>query len=747
MSCDHPVPLVRPVYRGDLGRCTAGGAKDAGAGGGAEMTITIHHAEAESIPYPDDHFDGLVTDPPYGYGFMGKDWDKAVVGMNTWKEVLRVMKPGAFGFIMSAPRQDVLARMIVNLQDAGFETGFTSIYWAYACVSDDTEVLTKEGWKQWEQLRMSNNYDSILIYDQDKDRYSFESPSAWNAYEVEEDLFRIKSARTDQFVSRNHKVLTSQGIRLAENLGEQAEVVYLPDLPPNFQRVACGDSQEARDSRNVLHSELPAKGGHQKITYEWQAYPSMLRNPETRTSGEDVRREELGLEGRRNLLQDPRKLCWGKICEVPPGVLADGSEGWLCDGTPSHGGPGHREAATQDRGGASRGSHPGQQSFDELSSLCQQSGSQTLRTRPSYRTTLATVSREPYRGIIYCPTVSTGLFVARRNGLIFITGNTGFPKASNISKMVDKRLGVDGHGKTFNVTMPTSPLAKSLDGAYAGFQPKPAVEVILVVMKPLSEKSYLDQAMKDGKGVTWLEAGRIPINGADKKVLEAKNPHTVKALNEVYGDYSMCREPWEVPQGRFPANLLVSDDVLDVGRVTKSVGGDQNKRGKKGIFGNGETKSSVPGGYGDTGTFSRYFSLDAWWEALPESVRKAFPFLICPKPSKAEKNLGCRNIDNETYLDESRHDKEAIGCNNPRNRTGKASKGNIHPTVKPVKLMSYLIAIGSRPGDLIFDPFMGSGTTLVAAKAMGRRAVGLDNDGDYIPVAEARVKAVNQGLF
>ena len=71
------------------------------------MTITVHHADAGSIPYSDNHFDGLFTDPPYGYGFMGKDWDKAVVGVATWKEVLRVMKPGAFGFIMSAPRQDV----------------------------------------------------------------------------------------------------------------------------------------------------------------------------------------------------------------------------------------------------------------------------------------------------------------------------------------------------------------------------------------------------------------------------------------------------------------------------------------------------------------------------------------------------------------------------------------------------------------------------------------------------------------
>jgi hypothetical protein len=82
--------------------------------------------------FPDESIDTIVTDPPYGYSFMNKDWDKAVIGVETWKECLRVLKPGAFAAIMSSPRQDVLARMIVNLQDAGFRTDFTSLYHTFA---------------------------------------------------------------------------------------------------------------------------------------------------------------------------------------------------------------------------------------------------------------------------------------------------------------------------------------------------------------------------------------------------------------------------------------------------------------------------------------------------------------------------------------------------------------------------------------------------------------------------------------
>ena len=80
----------------------------------------------------DNSVDLIATDPPYAISFMSKAWDKALVPTKVWKECLRVLKPGAFAFIMSSPRQDVLSRMIVNIEDAGFKSDFTSIYWTYA---------------------------------------------------------------------------------------------------------------------------------------------------------------------------------------------------------------------------------------------------------------------------------------------------------------------------------------------------------------------------------------------------------------------------------------------------------------------------------------------------------------------------------------------------------------------------------------------------------------------------------------
>jgi len=295
---------------------------------------------------------------------------------------------------------------------------------------------------------------------------------------------------------------------------------------------------------------------------------------------------------------------------------------------------------------------------------------------------------------------------------------SGFPKAMNISKAVDRKLGyereiISGSSKDaqysgkfdqkssterIKLGSPVSEEAKRLDGSYAGFQPKPAVEVIIVAMKPLSEKTYVDQALKNGKGVTWLDDGRIPYS--DNQDFE----DTDQYLNE---------------SGRFPANLLVQDNALDNGIISKSGG-----VGGRSIHGRGEGYGFRPMGDAspelpsDEGSLSRYFSLDAWYskniEELPDYVQRIFPFLYVPKATSGERN---EDLESEE----------------------KYKSKNIHPTVKPLKLMTYLIMIGSRPDDTILDPFMGSGTTGVASKILHRNFIGFEIEGKYFEIAQQRI--------
>ena len=59
---------------------------------------------------------------------MGKDWDKTLPPKEIFEECYRVLMPGSFAFVMSAPRADVQYRMIQMLDEVGFNVGFTPIY-------------------------------------------------------------------------------------------------------------------------------------------------------------------------------------------------------------------------------------------------------------------------------------------------------------------------------------------------------------------------------------------------------------------------------------------------------------------------------------------------------------------------------------------------------------------------------------------------------------------------------------------
>lgn len=75
----------------------------------------------------------------------------------------------------------------------------------------------------------------------------------------------------------------------------------------------------------------------------------------------------------------------------------------------------------------------------------------------------------------------------------------------------------------------------------------------------------------------------------------------------------------------------------------------------------------------------------------------------------------------------------------------KRPKSGQHPTQKPVALMEWLIGSFTNPGDIVLDNVCGSGTTLVAARNMGRRAVGIDINAAYIDMTIARLESGQKG--
>lgn len=70
---------------------------------------------------------------------------------------------------------------------------------------------------------------------------------------------------------------------------------------------------------------------------------------------------------------------------------------------------------------------------------------------------------------------------------------------------------------------------------------------------------------------------------------------------------------------------------------------------------------------------------------------------------------------------------------------GTGHKETTHPTEKPVQVLKHLLRVFTNPGDIVIDPFLGSGSTIVAAREMGRRWVGIEMNEEYCKMAQARV--------
>ena len=121
-----------------------------------QMQFTVKQGMNQDIlkSYPDNHFDSIVTDPPYGIEFLGKDWDSNTGAIETWKECFRVLKPGGHLLAFSAAR--TYHHLATNIENTGFEIR-DQLMWIYASgfpkAQDIGKALDKRGidneWSGW----------------------------------------------------------------------------------------------------------------------------------------------------------------------------------------------------------------------------------------------------------------------------------------------------------------------------------------------------------------------------------------------------------------------------------------------------------------------------------------------------------------------------------------------------------------------------------------------------------------------
>ena len=176
-------------------------------------------------------------------------------------------------------------------------------------------------------------------------------------------------------------------------------------------------------------------------------------------------------------------------------------------------------------------------------------------------------------------------------------------------------------------------------------------------------------------------------------------------------------------RGRFPANVIHdgSEEVLEGFPHTESGDGKPHhivrESQSQSMSGKNYAGRSL-NTYGDKGSAARFF--------------------YCAKASTAERNAGCEELQeqemgkNQSSLEGG---KMLTGSGNERSNL----KKNFHPTVKPIAIMEYLCRLITPPGGVILDPFMGSGTTGIAALRLGFEFVGIELSEEYVEIATARI--------
>jgi site-specific DNA-methyltransferase (adenine-specific) len=114
-------------------------------------------------------------------------------------------------------------------------------------------------------------------------------------------------------------------------------------------------------------------------------------------------------------------------------------------------------------------------------------------------------------------------------------------------------------------------------------------------------------------------------------------------------------------------------------------------------------------------------------------------FFYCAKASRKEREMGCEGMEETTFQSGCGGDMPVDDEGKDRDRF-KVKTRNHHPTVKPLALMRYLCRLVTPPAGTILDPFMGSGTTGIAAKQEDFNFTGIDISQEYCDIAGNRIK-------
>lgn len=627
---------------------------------------------------PDNSVDSVVTDPPWAIKFMSKRWDYEIPSIDVWREVLRVLKPGGHALVCCGTRTQ--HRMVASVEDAGFD------------IKDVVVHLYGSGF-----------------------------PKSLNVQ---------KSARSsglgcDCEAAAEHELQPVSGADVQASVSTQASV-------------GC-----------VLQSCVPEQDSHE----------AMLR---TESEEGHATREESSLEGRSDLQTVQGKLRRPEVCPVSQSFHSNGQERRLHNGAPTGNGGTSKAALESNGSGPSPGPQHEKQSHRKSGTISSQSGAQNCRrcgkaiidsglgTALKPAAEFWTLARKP---------LEKGLTVAQ-NALKYGTGALNIDACRVATK--DSLLGGQYSGRQ-RADANCYGKHKNLD-AKDFVQPQGRWPANLILdecaAELLDEQSgYLHPAGNKKPSTTngtsifgiGLHEHQRSIDskggGASRFFYCAKASKSernagldcIEIINVSIGSWENAdlKAQLQVDTAQSPPKVIDASGTLNNSVCewnTLLFGNDTSDQLKV------NSRSTIKTERNST-TESKTLN---WLLRCNTSAITLDANLLeisggSPADHAESLNLSSNTINGATAIVMSANPAQS---NAPLQIKGAGALSCSHPTVKPLKLMEYLIKLITPPNGTVLDPFMGSGSTGVAAFRLGFKFIGIEMNAEYVEIAEKRIAAV-----
>jgi DNA modification methylase len=340
-------------------------------------------------------------------------------------------------------------------------------------------------------------------------------------------------------------------------------------------------------------------------------------------------------------------------------------------------------------------------------------------------------------------------------------------------------------------TAPATPEAQQWQGW--GTALKPAHEPIVMARKPLAG-TVAANCLEFGTGALNVDGCRIGYASEADKRLETRGVHVGGAYKHPAGDSFKKAENAVAPvnpAGRWPANVVLSHDSrceqVGTRRVksgtagadargfrTEYVGGEakdaglpaasyadadgletvaawrcvescpvrlldeqsgERPAGEPRLNRRGITTGTSIGGQGRYGTSEPHEAITGYGDSGGASR-----FFYTAKASSAERNAGLEGFEAKPVPVSVIQTQDRTSAGDELGGKQQSRQRNVHPTVKPITLMRWLVRLVTPPSGTVLDPFCGSGTTGIAAGLEGLNFVGIEREEEYVRIAEARIR-------